>query len=46
MPNGFKELQGLMQTMGGQGKGGALQGEGELPAEINQTVNPMTGMAG
>jgi len=49
MPNRFQELTGIMGMMqggGSQGKGGALQAEGELPAEINQTVNPMTGMAG
>ncbi|MGH7274675.1 MAG: hypothetical protein ACREIQ_09490, partial [Nitrospiria bacterium] len=47
----FQELTGLMQMMGGQGRGGALQqaesgGSSELPAEINQQVNPLTGMAG
>jgi len=51
MPNRFKELMGLMQMQGGQGRGGALQqaesgGDSELPAEINMQVNPMTGMAG
>jgi len=46
MPNRFKELMGLMQMTGGQGKGGMVPAEGELPAEINATINPLTQMSG
>jgi len=37
---------GLMQMTGGQGKGGMVQSEGELPAEINATINPLTQLSG
>ena len=43
----FKQLQQFSQLTGGGGKGGSIQSAGDsdtdIPAEVNQQINPLTG---